>query len=51
MWDTVQTNEQHLSHDLPCLRCGHASHPFLGCWDDCDCTPALMPGEREPLSA
>jgi hypothetical protein len=24
MWDTVQTNADHLSHDMPCLRCGHA---------------------------
>ena len=44
MWDTVQTSETHLSHDLPCLRCGHASHTFLACSDTCDCEPALVPG-------
>jgi hypothetical protein len=45
MWDTVQTNEVHLSHDLPCQQCGHARHYFLSCDDSCDCSPALMPGE------
>lgn len=53
MWDTVQDStvhdstvrrEEHLSHDLPCLRCGHAAHTFLACSDTCDCVPALMPG-------
>ena len=39
MWDTVQTNERHLSHDMPCLRCGHAMHTFLSCGDGCDCQP------------
>jgi hypothetical protein len=45
MWDTVQTNADHLSHDMPCLRCGHAAHRFLSCGDACDCQPVLMPGE------
>ena len=36
----------HLSHDMPCLRCGHAAHTFLACGDGCDCRPALMPGEQ-----
>ena len=31
MWDTVQTNDEHLSHDMPCPRCGHALHTFLAC--------------------
>jgi len=44
MWDTVQTNHQHLSHDLPCPRCGHAVHTFLACGDDCPCEPVVMPG-------
>ena len=44
MWDTVQTSELHLSHDLPCLRCGHAAHTYLACSDTCDCVPAVMPG-------
>ena len=44
MWDTVQTNDTHLSHDLPCPRCGHALHTFLACGDDCPCEPVVMPG-------
>ncbi|MFL6107179.1 MAG: hypothetical protein ACJ716_08065 [Marmoricola sp.] len=44
MWDTVQTNEVHLSHDLPCSRCGHAMHTFLACSETCDCVPAVVPG-------
>ena len=44
MWDTVQTSEFHLSHDLPCTRCGHAPHVYLACGDTCDCVPAAMPG-------
>ena len=44
MWDTVQTNDTHLSHDLPCLRCGHAAHTYLACSDTCDCVPAPVPG-------
>jgi hypothetical protein len=44
MWDTVQINETHLSHDLPCARCGHAQHTFLSCSDTCDCVPVGMPG-------
>ena len=44
MWDTVQTNEHHLSHDLPCPRCGHAVHTYLACGDSCACEPVVMPG-------
>ena len=44
MWDTVQTNETHLSHDRPCPRCGHAAHTFLACSDTCDCVPTDLPG-------
>jgi hypothetical protein len=44
MWDTVQSNEIHLSHDLPCLHCGHAAHTFLPCSDGCACQPTAMPG-------
>jgi len=29
MWDTIQANDIHLSHDLPCMRCGHAAHSYL----------------------
>lgn len=56
MWDTVQEHTGrsavHLSHDLPCSRCGHAVHTFLACSDSCSCTPCAMPGEvREPAFA
>ena len=44
MWDTIQTSTTHLSHDLPCQRCGHATHTFLACSATCDCPPTLMPG-------
>jgi hypothetical protein len=44
MWDTVQISDTHLSHDLPCPRCGHALHTFLACGDDCPCEPVVMPG-------
>jgi len=44
MWDTVQTNELHLSHDLLCPHCGHAAHSYLACSDACDCLPTPMPG-------
>ena len=39
MWDTVQTNAVHLSHDMPCPQCGHALHTYLACGDSCDCVP------------
>jgi hypothetical protein len=44
MWDTVQNSEVHMSHDLPCPRCGHAAHSYLPCSDACDCTWSGMPG-------
>jgi hypothetical protein len=44
MWDTVQTTTVHLSHDMPCLNCGHAMHTYLVCGDDCNCKPSPMPG-------
>jgi hypothetical protein len=44
MWDTAQTVTTHLTHDLPCSRCGHAQHTFLACSDTCACVPALPPG-------
>jgi hypothetical protein len=48
MWDTVQTNPVHLSHDLPCPRCGHAAHTYLACSDTCDCARTVMPGMDRP---
>ena len=44
MWDTDETTELPLSHDLPCLRCGHAAHAFLPCSSICACPPTVMPG-------
>jgi hypothetical protein len=44
MWDTVQTDTQHLSHDLPCPGSGHAVHTFLACSDTCDCSQTGLPG-------
>lgn len=48
MWDTVQTNPVHLSHDLPCPRCGHPAHTYLSCSDTCDCARTVMPGTDRP---
>lgn len=48
MWDTVETNELHLSHDMPCARCGHGAHTFLACGNGCVCKPVLMPGASAP---
>ncbi len=55
MWDTVQDSWQdpssgrgadpeglHLSHDRPCVRCGHAMHTFLACDAGCGCEPASV---------
>ncbi len=44
MWDTVETTQIHLSHDLPCPGCGHAVHTYLACGDACDCPPTVLPG-------
>lgn len=45
MWETVHTSSIHLTHDLPCPRCGHAVHTYLACSDACDCALTVMPGE------
>ena len=39
MWDTVQTNTIHLSHDLNGVPHGRAS---FACSDTCDCQPAFV---------
>ncbi len=49
MWDTDRS--QHLSHDLPCLQCGHAAHTYLPCSDTCECPCSVMPGDTAPLAA
>jgi len=41
-WETTQNKLQHLSHDLPCQRCGHAAHTYLACSDTCDCHPVEL---------
>lgn len=46
MWDTPDPIEAHLSHDPPCVRCGHARHTFLACSEQCDCVPLPAPGSR-----
>jgi hypothetical protein len=53
MWDTAIEISTHLTHDLPCPRCGHGGHRFLPC-DHCGCSgTASTPyaGEREPVVA
>jgi hypothetical protein len=45
MWDTIDTvpytaldaRAEHLSHDRPCDRCGHAAHRYLPCDANCGC--------------
>ncbi|WP_170285996.1 hypothetical protein [Nocardioides rubriscoriae] len=50
MWDTRQDDQPgHLTHDLPCNRCGHAVHTFLACSDTCGCEPCVMPGSTGAL--
>jgi len=44
MWDTPETTQVHLSHDLPCALCGHAMHTYLACSESCTCTPLPTPG-------
>ena len=51
MWDTAQTNDVHLSHDMPCARCGHALHTFLPCRTDCACESHVMPGAQPTATA
>lgn len=46
MWDQVSDTVEHLSHDLPCPRCGHAVHTFLACDESCDCAPCSLPGSQ-----
>jgi len=50
MWDVPEIRTDHLSHDLPCVRCGHAAHVYLPCGDTCPCVPPPVPGSV-PLNA
>jgi hypothetical protein len=38
MWDTVVESSTHLSHEMPCPRCGHEVHRYLPCSDACACS-------------
>lgn len=51
MWDTVDVNTLHLTHDRPCPRCGHPAHRFLACSESCTCVPPEMPGETMVAAA
>ena len=44
MWDTIESDRLHLSHDLPCPQCGHATHTYLPCSETCDCARSVLPG-------
>jgi len=48
MWDTVDTTSSHLTHDMPCPHCGHATHVYLACSESCDCVPV---GRRNAYAA
>lgn len=43
-WDVVPVATMRLSHDLPCLECGHGVHRYLPCSDACTCTGTATPG-------
>jgi len=49
MWDTVDLGmgRVHLSHDMPCVHCGHAAHRYLPCDAECGCTDTAMPGQPD----
>ena len=48
MWDTIESETVHLSHDLPCPQCGHGVHTYLPCSETCDCSCTVMPGADRP---
>ena len=41
MWDTVEKTSSRLTHDVPCPRCGHATHTYLPCSDTCGCRRSI----------
>ena len=54
MWQTAGTKVIRLSHDMPCVRCGHPMHTVLACSDRCDCVPPPRPGiyqAHEPVGS
>ena len=50
MWDTVVETTTHLSHEMPCPWCGHASHRFLSCSDQCDCRGLVRSYDEESVA-
>ncbi|MCB1301828.1 MAG: hypothetical protein KDB28_11405, partial [Tetrasphaera sp.] len=44
MWEYDEQPARVLSHDLPCLECGHAAHRFLPCDAACECASSPVPG-------
>lgn len=44
MWDSVIEHTFQLSHDRPCLACGHAEHTYLPCDSVCGCPRSPVPG-------
>ncbi len=47
MWDTIETQLNPLSHDMPCVGCGHATHTYLPCSDGCDCAPSWLSSQNQ----
>ena len=39
MWDTIEITATGLSHDMPCIHCGHAPHVYVACDQECSCGP------------
>jgi hypothetical protein len=46
MSEEFEDGVEPLTRDAPCVRCGHAAHPYLACGTGCDCQPTLMPGDE-----
>ena len=46
MYDGPEVEDGPLSHEPPCVVCGHAAHLYLPCGDGCECRPTLMPGDE-----
>jgi hypothetical protein len=52
MWDTVESpTTQHLTHDMPCPHCGHATHTYLPCSDTCECVLPWLTTRPAPTTA
>lgn len=52
MWDTAEATQMvHLSHAVPCTRCGHEAHQFLACSDTCTCDPPALPWLPQRVAA